>query len=89
MGIDGLMMAVFVCSCLMSVACHPEQPSLIAAGSFNGEVTLTYIDSTHPHLTKRPHLFSLSILCIVCVRCCCWMCRVRVEGPREGRVRGG
>jgi WD40 repeat protein len=25
-------------SCLMSVACHPEQPALVAAGSFNGEV---------------------------------------------------
>ena len=25
-------------SCLMCVACHPERPALVAAGSFNGEV---------------------------------------------------
>jgi len=27
-------------SCLMSLACHPAQPSLVACGSFNGEVLL-------------------------------------------------
>jgi len=27
-------------SCLMSLACHPTQPSLVACGSFNGEVLL-------------------------------------------------
>jgi WD40 repeat protein len=25
-------------TCLMCVACHPEQPAIVAAGSFNGEV---------------------------------------------------
>lgn len=25
-------------SCLMCVACHPEKPAIVAAGSFNGEV---------------------------------------------------
>lgn len=33
-------------SCLMCVRCHPEQPSLIAAGSFNGEVIVW--DVTNP-----------------------------------------
>lgn len=32
-------------SCLMCVACHPEQPSLVAAGSFNGEVLLFDLSS--------------------------------------------
>ncbi|CAN0038210.1 unnamed protein product, partial [Heterosigma akashiwo] len=27
-------------SCLMAVACHPEAPALVAAGSFNGEVVV-------------------------------------------------
>ena len=27
-------------SCIMSVACHPQQPALVAGGSFNGEVVV-------------------------------------------------
>ena len=37
-------------SCVMSVACHPELPALVAAGTFNGEVYVwdTSIDDERP-----------------------------------------
>ena len=31
-------------SCLMCVSCHPLSPAIIAAGSFNGEVSIVNVD---------------------------------------------
>jgi len=38
-------------SCIMCVACHPLQPSIVAAGSFNGEVLLVDLSSADTPVT--------------------------------------
>jgi hypothetical protein len=40
-------------SCLMALACHPAQPSLVACGSFNGEVLLFDLSRAARHAPGR------------------------------------
>lgn len=39
-------------SCVMCVACHPEMPSVVAAGTFNGEVAVWDTNLPEPHVAQ-------------------------------------
>jgi WD repeat-containing protein 34 len=41
-------------SCLMSVACHPVFPSIVAAGSFNGEIVVWDLSALDTLLAVSP-----------------------------------
>jgi WD repeat-containing protein 34 len=40
--------------CLMSIACHPENPSIIAAGSFNGEIIVWDLNTPEQPIALSP-----------------------------------